>query len=47
MLFVVVAIDKEDSLALRMATREAHLAYARQTGVPQTRRTIPRLQTVR
>jgi uncharacterized protein len=33
MLFVVTAIDKPDSLALRMATREAHFAYARETGV--------------
>jgi uncharacterized protein YciI len=33
MLFVVTAIDKEHSLALRMATRDAHLAYARETGV--------------
>ena len=33
MLFAVVATDKENSLALRMATREAHLAYARETGV--------------
>lgn len=33
MLFVVVAIDKESSLPLRMATREAHFAYARDTGV--------------
>ena len=33
MLFVVTAIDKENSLALRMATREAHFAYARQTNV--------------
>jgi len=33
MLFVVVATDKDNSLALRMATREAHLAYARETGV--------------
>ena len=32
MLFVVSAIDKENSLALRMATREAHFAYAQQTG---------------
>ncbi len=31
MLFTVVAIDKENSLALRMATREAHFAYARET----------------
>ena len=31
MLFVLVAIDKENSLALRMATREAHFAYARET----------------
>ena len=31
MLFVVTAIDKPDSLALRMATREAHFAYARET----------------
>jgi len=28
-LFVLVCIDKLDSLALRMATREAHFAYAR------------------
>ena len=33
MLFVVVVTDKDNSLALRMATREAHLAYARETGV--------------
>ncbi len=33
MLFVVVATDKPDSLQLRMATREAHFAYARDTGV--------------
>jgi uncharacterized protein YciI len=31
MLFVVTAIDKENSLALRMATREAHFEYARAT----------------
>ena len=33
MLFVVLATDKPNSLALRMATREAHFAYARETGV--------------
>jgi len=33
MLFVVTAIDKENSLALRMATRDAHFTYARETGV--------------
>jgi uncharacterized protein len=33
LLFVVIAIDKQDALALRMATREAHFAYARSTGV--------------
>ncbi|MEI9991005.1 MAG: YciI family protein [Rhizomicrobium sp.] len=33
MLFVVTAIDKENSLALRLATREAHFAYAQATGV--------------
>lgn len=32
MLFAVIAIDKQNSLALRQATREAHFAYARQTG---------------
>ena len=32
MLFVVIAIDKENSLALRQATREAHFSYARETG---------------
>ncbi|MEJ1969356.1 MAG: YciI family protein [Rhizomicrobium sp.] len=33
MLFVVTAIDKENSLPLRLATRAAHLAYANETGV--------------
>jgi len=33
MLFVVIATDKAKSLALRMATREAHFAYAQKTGV--------------
>jgi uncharacterized protein len=33
MLFCVVAVDKPDSLTLRMATREAHFAYARETDV--------------
>jgi len=33
MLFVVTAIDKENSLSLRLATRDAHFAYARETGV--------------
>lgn len=33
MLFVVTAIDKKDSLALRLATREAHFAYAKETDV--------------
>ena len=33
MLFVLTATDKENSLSLRMATREAHFAYARRTGV--------------
>ena len=32
MLFVITAIDREGSLQLRMATREAHLAYAKETG---------------
>lgn len=32
MLFAVIAIDKENSLALRLASREAHFAYARETG---------------
>lgn len=32
MLFVITAIDKEGSLQLRIATREAHLAYAKETG---------------
>ena len=32
MLFVVIATDKPDSLALRMETREAHFAFARETG---------------
>jgi uncharacterized protein len=33
MLFVITAIDKPDSLALRMSTRSAHFDYARVTGV--------------
>jgi hypothetical protein len=33
MLFVVIATDKPNSLELRMATREAHFAYAQETGV--------------
>ncbi|MDR3526939.1 MAG: YciI family protein [Rhizomicrobium sp.] len=32
MLFVITALDKHDSLALRLSVREAHLAYARETG---------------
>ena len=32
MLFVITAIDKENSLSLRMATREKHFEYARATG---------------
>jgi len=32
MLFTLVAIDKPDGLALRMATRAAHFEYARATG---------------
>jgi uncharacterized protein YciI len=31
MLFVVTAIDRENALALRMATRDAHFAYAKET----------------
>lgn len=33
MLFVVTAIDKENGSPLRLATREAHFAYVRETGV--------------
>jgi uncharacterized protein YciI len=32
MLFVITAIDKPGSLALRTATRESHFAYAQATG---------------
>jgi hypothetical protein len=32
MLFVITAMDKDDSLALRMATRAAHFDYALGTG---------------
>ncbi len=32
MLCVVTAIDKENSLSLRLATRDAHFAYTRETG---------------
>ena len=31
MLFVISCVDKPDSLPLRMATREAHLAYVKAT----------------
>jgi uncharacterized protein YciI len=31
MLFIVTATDNENSLALRMATRDAHFAYARES----------------
>lgn len=33
MLFVVTALDKDNSLDLRMATRAAHFEYARETGI--------------
>ena len=33
MLCVLTAIDKGNSLALRMATRAAHFEYAKETGV--------------
>ncbi len=33
MLFVVIAKDKEGGLPLRLATREAHFSYAKETGV--------------
>jgi uncharacterized protein YciI len=33
MLFVITAMDKDDALALRTATRAAHFEYARATGV--------------
>jgi uncharacterized protein YciI len=32
MLFVITATDRENALALRMATRAAHFDYARGTG---------------
>ena len=32
MLYVITAVDKEGSLQLRMATREAHFAYVKETG---------------
>ena len=35
-LFVISYIDKPNSLALRMANREAHIAYAHTEGVPAT-----------
>jgi uncharacterized protein YciI len=33
MLFAVIAIDRENGLPLRLATREAHFAFVRETGV--------------
>jgi uncharacterized protein YciI len=35
-LYVISCIDKPNSLALRMATRPAHLAYAHSEGLPAT-----------
>jgi uncharacterized protein YciI len=32
MLFILTALDKPDSLALRLKVREDHLAFARETG---------------
>ena len=32
MLFVVIATDKPNSLSLRLSTREAHFAYAQDSG---------------
>lgn len=32
MLFVIMAVDKENALELRMATRAAHFEYAKETG---------------
>jgi uncharacterized protein YciI len=32
MLFVITALDKQNSLPLRMATRPAHFEYAQRTG---------------
>jgi uncharacterized protein len=36
-LYVILCTDKPDSLALRMATREAHLAYVKATTFVQFR----------
>ena len=33
MLFSIIAVDRDDGSAIRAATREAHLAYGKQTGV--------------
>ena len=33
MLFVLTAIDKDDSLNLRMSVREQHMAFVKETGV--------------
>jgi len=33
MLFSIIAIDREHGREIRASTREAHLAYGRQTGV--------------
>ena len=39
MLFAIYALDKEDSIQLRMDTREAHLAYL--ATVSYTHLTLP------
>lgn len=33
MFFIITALDKPHSLELRMANREAHFAYVRETGI--------------
>jgi uncharacterized protein YciI len=37
MLFAVIAVDKKDSLALRLSVREAHFAFVRQTGAAEAK----------
>ena len=33
MLYAIIAIDKQGALALRLANRDAHFAYVRETGL--------------
>ncbi|MEY4879053.1 MAG: hypothetical protein RJB62_522 [Pseudomonadota bacterium] len=45
-LYVISCVDRPDSMALRMATREAHLAFVRETDLVKVRVGGPYLSEV-